>query len=145
MLTPAPTTRCTCVSPGLPASPLRCSRRPEYRMHGENMIRNSGLMLRSDITVLRSQRRYIERDRRREAAWKVGLEYARRHWGDPLVERVREQVGEGEWKEALRGAYLLARYYPRGIALVINDKPLLERRLEIREKEVRGKEGSLGS
>ena len=115
----------------------------EYRMHGENMIRNSGLMLRSDITVLRSQRRYIERDRRREAAWKVGLEYARRHWGDPLVERVREQVGEGEWKEVLRGAYLLARYYPRGIALVINDKPLLERRLEIREKEVRGKEGQL--
>jgi glycosyltransferase involved in cell wall biosynthesis len=115
----------------------------EYRMHGENMIRNSGLMLRSDITVLRSQRRYIERDRRREAAWKVGLEYARRHWGDPLVERVREQVGEGEWKEALRGAYLLARYYPRGIALLINDKPLLERRLEIRKKEVRGKEGQL--
>jgi Glycosyl transferase family 2 len=115
----------------------------EYRMHGENMIRNSGLMLRSDITVLRSQRRYTEGDRRREAALKVGLEYARRHWGDPLVGRVREQVGEGEWKEALRGAYRLARYYPRGLALLINDKPLLERRIETREKEVQGKEGEL--
>jgi glycosyltransferase involved in cell wall biosynthesis len=109
----------------------------EYRFHGENMIRNYGLMLRSDIKVLRSQRRYIKGDRRREAACKAGMKYARRHWGDPLVERVREQIGERKWKEALRGAYLLARYYPRGLALVLNDKPLLKRRLRAREADLR--------
>jgi hypothetical protein len=109
----------------------------DYRMHGENMVRNSGLMLRSDVTVLRSQRPYIKGDSRREAAYRTGLEAARRFWGDTFVERVREQVAEREWKEALRGAYLLARYYPRGLALMVNDRPLLERRLEAREADLR--------
>jgi septal ring factor EnvC (AmiA/AmiB activator) len=60
-----------------------------------------------------------------------------------LVVRVREQLGEGEWKEALRGAYLLARYYPTGRALLVNDKPLLKRRLRTREEEVLAKERQL--
>jgi glycosyltransferase involved in cell wall biosynthesis len=115
----------------------------DYRMHGENMTRNSGRMLSSDVTVLRSQRTYIKGDRRREAAWRTGLEAVRRFWGDPLVERIREQVGEREWKEALRGAYLLAKYYPRGLALVVNDRPLLERRLEAREADLRERDRSL--
>jgi hypothetical protein len=109
----------------------------EYRMHGENMIRNPGLMLSSAITVLRLQRPYIKGDRRREVACRAGLRYERTHWGDPLVRQVRGQIGAREWKEALRGAYLLARYYPRGLALAINDKPLLKRRLETREADLR--------
>jgi glycosyltransferase involved in cell wall biosynthesis len=109
----------------------------EYRMHGENMIRNPQLMLTSAIKVLRSQRPYTKGDQRREAACKAGLEYERRHWGDPLVERVRKHIGKREWKEALRGAYALARYYSRGLALLVNDKPLLERRLAAREEDLR--------
>jgi hypothetical protein len=50
------------------------------------------------------------------------------------VEQVRERVREGEWKEALRGAYLLARYHPLGLGLVVDDKPVLRRRLEARER-----------
>jgi glycosyltransferase involved in cell wall biosynthesis len=115
----------------------------DYRMHGENITRNSGRMLSSDVTVLRSQRPYIKGGRRREAAYRNGLEAVRRFWGDPLVERVRELVGEREWKEALRGAYLLARYYPRGLALVVNDRPLLERRLEAREADLRERDRRL--
>jgi glycosyltransferase involved in cell wall biosynthesis len=112
----------------------------EYSMHGENMIRNSGLMLSSAITVLRSQRRYVEGDRRREAALKTGIRYEQSHWGDPLAEWVRQQMGEGRWREILGGAYLLARYHPRGLNLLIGRKRLLERRLEARENEVRAKE-----
>jgi hypothetical protein len=115
----------------------------EYRFHGQNMIRNSGLVLNSDITVLCAQRQYVKVDRRSEAACRAGLEYSRGHWGDPLVERVREQVREGEWKEALRGAYLLARYHPRGLALVISDKPVLRRRLEVRERVAHTKDTQL--
>jgi glycosyltransferase involved in cell wall biosynthesis len=115
----------------------------EYRMHGENMIRNSGLMLSSAITVLRSQRRYVRGDRRREAAYKTGIRYEQGHWGDPLAEWVREEIGQRHWRGALGGAYLLGRFHPRGLALVLSTKRLLERRLEVREKEVRAKEWQL--
>jgi hypothetical protein len=115
----------------------------EYRMHGESMIRNSGRMLSTTITVLRSQRRYVKGDRRREVALKNGIRYEQSHWGDPLAERVREQIGQRRWKEALGGAYLLGRYHPRGLAMLGGTKRLLERRLQAREKEVRAKEWQL--
>ena len=115
----------------------------EYRMHGESMIRNSGRMLSTTITVLRSQRRYVKGDRRREVALKNGIRYEQSHWGDPLAERVSEQIEQRRWKEALGEAYLLARYHVRGLAMLVGSKRLLERRLEVREKQLRAKDSQL--
>jgi glycosyltransferase involved in cell wall biosynthesis len=115
----------------------------EYRMHSENMIRDSGNMLSRTIAVLRSQRRYVKGDRRREVALKNGIRYEQSHWGDPLAEWVREQIGQRRWREAVRGAYLLAKYHPRGLALLVGSKHLLERRLAVRERQMRAKEWQL--
>jgi glycosyltransferase involved in cell wall biosynthesis len=115
----------------------------EYRMHGENMIRNSGLMLSSALTVLRSQRRFVKGDKRREAAYKSGIKYEQEHWGDPLVEQVRAQVQEGEWGRAVRGMRVLLRYYPQGLAMLVNGRRRLAWQLKHRNKQLRNRERQL--
>jgi SAM-dependent methyltransferase/uncharacterized membrane-anchored protein YhcB (DUF1043 family) len=115
----------------------------EYRRHEGNMTTNAGLLLKTMIGVQRSQKRFARQDRLRWQAYKDGITFVRRWYGDPLVEQTREQVSEGSWRSALKGAYLLARYYPRGLALVVNDKPLLERRLRAYEEEARLKQRQL--
>ncbi len=63
--------------------------------------------------------------------------------GCPLAIVVSSHVRKLEWKEALKGAYLLARYYPKGLVLLVNSRPLLERQLRDRDKQLREKERRL--
>jgi glycosyltransferase involved in cell wall biosynthesis len=115
----------------------------EYRKHGASMTRKAGLMLQHTVVVLRRQWKYSKADRRYREAFEVGLKSGREEYGYRLAEWVREQMGERRWRDALGGAYLLARYHPRGLNLLVSGKRLLERRLEVREKELRGKEWQL--
>jgi glycosyltransferase involved in cell wall biosynthesis len=115
----------------------------EYRKHGASMTRKAGLMLQHTVVVLRRQWNYSKGDRRYREAFQVGLKSGREEYGYRLAEWVRDQMRERRWKEALGGAYLLARYHPRGLDLLVSGKRLLERRLEVREKELRGKEWQL--
>jgi hypothetical protein len=100
-------------------------------------------MLQHTVVVLRRQWNYSKGDRRYREAFQVGLKSGREEYGYRLAEWVRDQMRERRWKEALGGAYLLARYHPRGLDLLVSGKRLLERRLEVREKELRGKEWQL--
>jgi glycosyltransferase involved in cell wall biosynthesis len=115
----------------------------EYRKHDASMTRKAGLMLQHTVVVLRRQWRYVRGKRRYREAFQVGLRSGREEYGYRLAEWVREQIGQGRWREALGGAYLLARYHPGGLTLLVSTKRLLERRLEAREKEVRAKEWQL--
>jgi glycosyltransferase involved in cell wall biosynthesis len=115
----------------------------EYRRHEWNMTINAGLLLKTTIGVQRSQRRYARQHKYSWQTYKAGIIFMQSWYGDPYVEWVREQIKEGSWKEALKGAFLLARYYPKGLALVVNNKPLLERHLRACEEGVRAKERQL--
>jgi glycosyltransferase involved in cell wall biosynthesis len=115
----------------------------EYRKHGASMTRKAGLMLQHTVVVLSRQWNYVKGNPRYREAFQIGLKSGREEYGYRLAEWVRDQIGEKRWRDALGGAYLLARYHPRGLNLLVSSKRLLERRLEVREKEVRGKEWQL--
>jgi len=117
----------------------------EYRRwHGANMTGYPALMLSTSVSVHRSQRKYIKRNKQYREAYKSGLR--RRQWthGDRLVGEVRASVREHEWERVLRGALLLLRYYPRGLPLLLLSERRMQRRRParrlqalVRELEVR--------
>ncbi len=92
----------------------------EYRRHGANMTRDPTLMLRSEVTVLRRQWRYVRRSKQNREAYEAGLEHSREYFGKPLIEEVRAHVRVGEWQQVLRGLMVLLRYNPRGFASVLS-------------------------
>jgi len=99
----------------------------EYRLHDANMRRNAGLMLKSALTVLRTQWKYAKEDKRHKEAYRAGVRFWQSWYGDPLVDEVRANVQEGDWKRVVGGILVLLQYYPRGLAL------LSERRMERRK------------
>jgi glycosyltransferase involved in cell wall biosynthesis len=115
----------------------------EARRHGENMTRDHGRMLKATLDVLRSQSGYIRSNERYLAAYKAGVRKVHEEHGLPLASAVRSGVRKLEWKEALRGMHLLARYYPRGLLLLVNRRPLLERQLRDYDKQLREKQRRL--
>ena len=89
----------------------------EWRQHSANTSRNSVLMLKSALKVLRSQRPYVKGDKRYREAYQAGIRYWEEFYGDPLVEAVRSQVwAHGQRKQGLRNAAQLLRYSPRMFA-----------------------------
>ncbi len=84
----------------------------EYRGHDANMGLDSARLLRSSNAVLRSQRVYIKRDRRYKEAYKTGVKSYQAVYGVPLARKVVDHVLNREWKLAMGGLLLLARYYP---------------------------------
>jgi SAM-dependent methyltransferase len=99
----------------------------EYRRHETNMSRNPGLMLKATIEVLRSQRRHIKGNKLYRKAYNAGVKNWRSWYGDWLVEYVRTRTRKGEWKRAMEGTYLLFRYYPRGLMLLLSGRGHMKR------------------
>jgi glycosyltransferase involved in cell wall biosynthesis len=114
----------------------------ENRKHSANMTRDHYRMLKATMEVLRAQRAYVKRDERFRAAYRAGVRKAQEEHGVPLAIAVRSGIRKLEW-EALKGAYLLARYYPRGLLILVERRPMLERQLRDRDKQVREKERRL--
>jgi glycosyltransferase involved in cell wall biosynthesis len=97
--------------------PVHCHDREvaEYRVHGANTHRNSALMLKNILKVLRSQRGFVKGNRRWEEACEEGIRHYKELYGEMIVESVRGHVrGRGEWKKAVRGLAAVLRYYPQG-------------------------------
>src|SRR5215211_7191977 len=94
----------------------------EYRQHGTSMNEDPALMLKSTVAVLRSQRRHLEDDKRREDAYNTGLRSMRADYGVPLVEDIRDALRQRAWKRALAGMLILARFFPRGHALLFSHR-----------------------
>ncbi|HXS47676.1 MAG TPA: glycosyltransferase [Solirubrobacterales bacterium] len=95
--------------------PIYCHGRvvTEYRRHGTNTTRDPGVVLASQLRVLKAQRIRL-RDRREAAARKRGIRKTRAVHGGALAERV-----SSDWRErrrrALRGIATLARHDPGGL------------------------------
>ena len=104
----------------------------DYRWHGANMTADPALMLRSTVSVLRGQRQYVKGNRSYEEAHEQGIKLFREHNGMNLAKEVRSHVRRRDPGRALRGALVLARYYPRGLGFVLNKGRL--RRYELAEE-----------
>src|SRR5215212_5734357 len=118
-----------------------------YRQHGTSMNQNPALMLKSTVTVLRSQRRHLGDDRRREEAYHIGLRGMQAEYGVALAEHIRGALRQRGWKRALRGMSVLARYYPDGLALLLSqgrlDRARLARNLQVTEYKLDASERRL--
>jgi len=88
----------------------------EYRQHDSNMSRNVDLMLKHSIMVLRSQWKYARGNQRAREAYRAGLANWRNCYGKKLVDSVRSRFRAGQWRRAIEGAVVLAKYYPGELA-----------------------------
>jgi glycosyltransferase involved in cell wall biosynthesis len=88
----------------------------EYRRHGTNMTKNPALMLSSEVTVLRRQRKHVRRKKQYRAAYKVGMKHSQNYFGKALIEESRTCVQKQQWHQAIRNLSVLMRYHPRGFA-----------------------------
>jgi glycosyltransferase involved in cell wall biosynthesis len=104
----------------------------DYRWHGSNMTADPALMLRSTVSVLRGQRQLVEGNKRYEQALEEGIKLFREHNGVNLAKVIRSHIGRRDPGQALRGALVLARYYPRGLGFVIGEGRL--KRYELAEQ-----------
>jgi glycosyltransferase involved in cell wall biosynthesis len=86
----------------------------EYRTHGANMSENHELMLRTSLTVLARQRRFVAKDPALMEPYLAGVEFWKTYYGRELATDVRRGLdADGpELEAAVRGAITLLRYAP---------------------------------
>ena len=90
----------------------------EYRLHSTNITKNAELMLRSVMTVLRSQREYIKDDKKYMEAYRAGRKFWIEYYGYDLMQMVKAQLSMGgEIIRALRGIVTLIIYAPEWFSL----------------------------
>ena len=89
----------------------------EYRQHAANMSKNRALMLKSAVSRVQSQRKYVRKDARRQEAYKNGVRFWQAYFGDGLVAEVQHRITCKEWRQAGEGLVTLLQYYPRGFAI----------------------------
>lgn len=85
----------------------------EYRQHDRNMSRNPGLMLRSALSALRSQRQYLTGNGDHIEAYKAGIRYWRGQYGPALQREFLARLRAGR-VDAMGTFLTLVRYQPRG-------------------------------
>jgi len=83
----------------------------EYRRHGSNTTRDPGVVLVSQLQVLKGQRSRL-RDRREAAARRRGIRNTRAVHGGALVERISSDWRRRRRGRALKGIAILARRDP---------------------------------
>ena len=119
----------------------------DYRWHGSNMTADPALMLRSTVSVLRGQRQLVEGNKRYEQALEEGIKLFREHNGVNLAKEIRSHVRRRDTGRALRGALVLARFYPQGLGFLMGEGRLkryeLAEQLEAREKRLKNRERKL--
>jgi glycosyltransferase involved in cell wall biosynthesis len=86
----------------------------EYRRHGSNTTRDAGVVLTSQLEVLRRQRSRL-RDRRERAARRAGMRHTRAEQGDALAVQLAADWRAGRRGRAMQGLRRLARSDPRGL------------------------------
>ncbi|HEY9448707.1 MAG TPA: glycosyltransferase [Gemmatimonadaceae bacterium] len=87
-----------------------------YERQGSSLSQNPALMLRSTVQVLHAERRFARGNPFYESQIAKGIRFFQDYYGGELVEQVRSCLRAHEWAGAIRGASVLAFYYPRGIA-----------------------------
>jgi glycosyltransferase involved in cell wall biosynthesis len=84
----------------------------EHREHSDNMSDDAGKMLTQTLVAMRKQRPYVKGDRARKRAYRDGMRYWKRYWGDLLAMQVRQSLRDRRFGDAMRGLRKLARYRP---------------------------------
>lgn len=88
----------------------------EYRQHVNSMSRNYGLMLKSTMIALGSQRKFIGRDKRYLKACRTGKKLWQSYYGEGCVDQFRAELRNPARKRHILSALLiLLRYYPLGV------------------------------
>ncbi len=85
----------------------------EYRQHGGNMSRDYELMMRSSLSVLRSQWEFVRGDKELERAYREGIRFWQDYCAGGLIRQVKSSLGLREWRNALSGSQALLRHHPR--------------------------------
>jgi len=87
----------------------------EYRRHGSNTTRDPGVVLASQLDVLRRQRSRLRGPRER-AAYRVGVRRTRAEHGRALARQAAAEWQAGKRGKAFQGLCVLARRDPRSLA-----------------------------
>jgi glycosyltransferase involved in cell wall biosynthesis len=95
----------------------------EHREHGRNISANAARMLVETLAAMREQRGHVRGDRDLSRAYRDGMRYWKRYWGDLLVDQAREALQQRRFKDTLRLLALLLRHRPRGLARVLSSEP----------------------
>jgi glycosyltransferase involved in cell wall biosynthesis len=102
-----------------------------YERYGSSLSQNPAGMLRSTIAVLHSQRPFTRGNPYYESQLAEGIRFFQDYYGGELVGEVRSLIRGHAWLAAIRGTYVLARYYPRGIAERVVRRARAALRLEL--------------
>jgi glycosyltransferase involved in cell wall biosynthesis len=105
----------------------------EYRIHQTNASRNSELMLRMTMQVLKRQAPFVRRHTRLLFAFLDGLRIWRRQYGRQLVSELAKSVSLLRPDQLRRKLLLLGNYYPQGILmfLLLRAAPAVRRKLHL--------------
>jgi glycosyltransferase involved in cell wall biosynthesis len=92
----------------------------EYRMHGENMSRNSEKMLKTVMSVMRAQKEHVSKSKEYREAHQEGIRFKRKIYGRRLLREVyRCARRRHNLRQALRSSWALVRYYPQGLLVLM--------------------------
>ena len=86
-----------------------------YRKHEANMSSDAARMLRETLTVMRTQRAFLDGDEAALAAYREGWRNWQDHYGTELVNEIRRAARHGRFVAAAAKTLTLARYHPRGL------------------------------
>ena len=86
-----------------------------YRKHDANMSGNAARMLRETLSVMSSQRPFLEGDEASLIAYHEGWRNWQDFYGDQLTHEIRAAAREHRWLEAVSKASVLGFYHPRGL------------------------------
>ncbi len=97
--------------------PIYCHQQEimEYRRHGTSASHDLVVQMKTALSVLRSQQKYVRGNRQREKAYNAGREHFQNFYGDQLAYEVQCCVrARSNWKQAAHYALTLLRYHPKG-------------------------------
>ena len=84
----------------------------EYRRHAKQISQNWGKMLTAAMKTLQRQRPFVRADRATTEAYRHGITFRRRLYGELLFWQGLEAVKSNQWKQAMTCFGVLGRYYP---------------------------------
>jgi glycosyltransferase involved in cell wall biosynthesis len=85
----------------------------EYRRHENNLSKNPERMLVSSLTVLRAQHDCVKQNPSHKEACAKGIAFWQEFYGQKVFDKVRNNVRERAWKQAVKGIEVLVQYCPQ--------------------------------
>jgi glycosyltransferase involved in cell wall biosynthesis len=94
-----------------------------YRIHESQLSRDYVTMLRTVLTILRRQEGWIRASPALRDAQRRGIESWRATYGRLLTEDLRQSLSKRRWREAVRQASALLRWYRAGLWEALRPRP----------------------